>query len=239
MKTDPVTIPPFLRLAWRHMLLWLPGLAIVAGGVALIVLMFVIVRGAPVEPLIPPAMQRTIDSLRATHATDSLHIDSLVRAATEAQALASRATERARALEAASARSGARADTLAAEARRNDPTAIGAVGVVNAASDTIARLWRAAYDARTAERDTLASALHVSQQAYAEEHAAAEHLRAGLADSEARAAALDALNSGLITQLASAERRCRFLIFPCPSRTSVAIAGATLGAVGATALRSR
>jgi hypothetical protein len=221
-----------LRLLVRNVaLLWLVI-------VALLALLWVVHRRQP-APLIPPAVQKSLDSLRATKAHDDSTIHALRAWGDAAITKGDSAASRARVYEAAAARIGSRADAYANEARRTDPAAIPGAPPGTSHADSTALLWKMAYEERTYERDTLALALKASQAAADANRVAADRFRQGLDESENRRTALEHLNVGLADALTKASRGCRVLWMPCPSRTAAAITGAVIGAVSVTAIASK
>lgn len=200
--------------------------------VALLALLWVVHRRAP-GPLVPPAVQKTLDSLRATRDHDASAIAILRAWADSARTASDSAQGRARVYEGAASRIGSRADTYAAEARKSDPTQPGGSSEPHtvAHADSTARLWKAAYEERTYERDTLLLALKAQQRATLDAQIAADKFRLGLDASEARRRALESLNDGLADALSKANRGCRVLWMKCPSREAAAIGGVIVGGI--------
>jgi hypothetical protein len=127
-----------------------------------------------------------------------------------------------------------RIHALDTAARRLQTLADSLAGVAQAAHDSGS--WRAAYDARTEEADTLRRAIAQRDTAFDFEH------RARL-DADQRADILThrlTVSEDLNTRLADDVRRaaeCRWLWFKCPSRMRVAVVAGAVGAtVGAVAL---
>lgn len=206
--------------------------------VALLALLWVVHRRPP-APLIPPAVQKTLDSLRATKAHDDSTIEVLRAWGDSARDLSGRAAERARTYEGAASRIGSRADTLAAEARKSDPTQPSGAPVSVAHADSTAKLWEAAYRERTYERDTLLLALKQQKQATLDAQVAADKFRLGLDESEHRRDALEGLNAGLADALTKANRGCRVLWMKCPSREAAAITGVIVGGIATAILNAK
>lgn len=221
-----------LKLLVRNVaLLWLLIIALLA-------LLWVVHRHAP-APVIPPAVQKTLDSLRATKAEDDSTIEVLRAWGDSARDLSDSAASRARVYEGAAGRIGSRADTLAAEARKSDPTKPGGSTPTIEHADSVAKLWEMAYKERTYERDTLLLALKAQKQATLDAQVAAEKFRLGLDDSENRRHALEHLNDGLADALAKADRGCRVLWMKCPSRQAAAIGGVIVGGITTAILASK
>ena len=198
--------------------------------VALLALLWVVHRRTP-PPLIPPAVQKTLDSLRATKDADDSTITALRAWGDSARARGDSAASRARVYEAAAARIGGKADTYATEARKSDPPQSPGTEHSVAHADSVARLWKMAYEERTYERDTLLKALKEQKDATLGADVAADKFRVALGYSEDRRLAVEALNTGLADALAKAERGCRVLWMKCPSREAAAITGVIVGGI--------
>lgn len=147
-------------------------------------------------------------------------------------------------LRADSVRTHAALDSLRAGSRAAAETATGTVegsAVPRATADSMARLaaaartaadsaarWQAAYEARTAERDSLARALAFRQQALDLAWMEADTARA-------YATRLEDFNARLVRDLEASEPRCTLpLTFGrvgCPSRTETGIGAAIVAAV--------
>lgn len=198
--------------------------------VALLALLWVVHRRTP-APLIPPSVQKTLDSLRATKAHDDSTIHALKAWGDSAVTAGDSAASRARAYETAAGRIGSRADTYANEARKLDPTQSPGSLPREAYADSTAKLWEMAYRERTYERDTLVLALKSSQQAADSNRVAADRFRQALDESERRRQALEHVNDGLADALTKAQRGCRVLWMSCPSRKAAAITGVIVGGI--------
>lgn len=180
--------------------------------------------------IVPPVLHIINDSLRRTKQADQFLIDSLRTAGLVQSAQGARAASRARASEARAASIGARADAAASRARSGDSTA----------SDSLATAWHLAYDLRTAERDTLLTALASKDSAYRAASVSANDFRLAVVASDTRRVAVEGLNDGLIKALEKAERGCRILwSVPCPSRTVSAVLGATAVSVAVVVVQTR
>lgn len=212
-----------LKLVRNVALLWL----LIA---CLLALLWVVHRRTP-PPLIPPAVQKTLDSLRATKEADDSTIAALRAWADSALTRGDSARSRARVYEGAAARIGAKADTYANEARKSDPAQSPGTEHSVAHADSVARLWKMAYEERTYERDTLLKALKEQKDATLGAEVAADKYRTALGYSETRRAALETLNTGLAEALTKAERGCRVLWMKCPSREAAAITGVIVGGI--------
>lgn len=189
--------------------------AAVGAAVALLVVSF---WPRPANPAIPPAVQRSLDSLTTTAERDRSVRDSLTRAVAVREAIAASATERARGREAAARLARALADPLAGEAARIDSSA----GVVVEA-------WRRAYDARTLEADSLRVALREQEAAADLFRQAALDLRAELGRTAERLAHSERVNRDLAAAVERAGR-CRVLLgIPCPSRGQAFVGGLLVG----------
>jgi hypothetical protein len=161
--------------------------------------------GATVK--VPPALTTRVDSMRITAPSYAASQESLTVAASAAVATAARHAARATVHRANADRSAQRADTLA--------------------RDT---LWRAAYEARTAEVVQLRDAF-VAESLRADREVEARVLAERRADAaELRVAALTNLNNDVYRTLQRATE-CRVIgPIPCPSRTVVAVGGVIVGA---------
>lgn len=176
-------------------------------------------------PLIPPDVQRELDSLRETRQRAEQTIDSLRTSAAEATARATTATGRAYRAEAVAHQHRGTADSLARDAaasgRRDQPMAQQVL------------LWRTAYDARSAEAESLRASGAQKDTALEELRTAVDRLQQALAASEARRQRSEALNDQLAEALQRAQRGCRIVgPIPCPSRTVTGVVAFAAG-VGA------
>jgi cytoskeletal protein RodZ len=204
----------------------LPFLWILAGALAVLALFGFC--HTPAQSAIPPKVQHELDSLRSTKARDAHVIDSLkgVNGLN-----VSRATEHT--VKSTSARQGAdraqaRADELALTARQAQT------------ADARAAEWKAAYDARTEESDSLRHALAYSDSASAEREAARQALQSALALSELRRNKAEQLNEDLAKTIQQQARGCRILaLIRCPTRKETLVGGTIIGAAIKTYLDSR
>lgn len=175
----------------------------------------------PARPLVDTATAALLDSLQRTHETDSLRImleqhrsEALSRAADSAVARAWRANVRADSI-------GSQASATAAEARSVDSTA---------KPDSAARLWRMAYDERTAEADSLRGVIGLLRQADTSRVIARGIDTTAVTQCLARLARTDQANQGLRDAIARANRRGKlFGILPEPTRTESAVIGTVAG----------
>ena len=201
-----------------HGLLWI-------GVATLWVLWFL--RSRP-QPIIDAATRAEVSSLRATRAIDSARIDSLRRSAAASASAAALAVARARAVERAATAEGHRADSLAIEARRRD----------SARTSPVDSSWRLAYEARTAERDSLLVSIAERDSADVKSHFTFTQLTVALDSSESRRARLEVVNTAMLKAVEKAERGCRILaIVPCPSRAQALVAGAAGGIIATVLIR--
>lgn len=156
-------------------------------------------------PKIPPALQRQLDSLAATatafeHEKDSL--SKIVRVDTVHTIIVNKQAE---ATKAQAVSLGAKADSLATEARK--------------AQDD-ADLWEQAYKYRTEERDSLQSAYTQKSNALDSEIEARRKLTVLYVADTLRRNSFEQANAGLQTAISKLEQPCRLLgPIKCPSRT--------------------
>lgn len=160
------------------------------------------------QPKIDPKLQRSLDSSEATRPDFLRRRDSLARIAVLDTLISVRQSER--------------SDSLARVARR-----------ARARADSLARLgteWRAAYEARTEEADSLALALVQKDSAWRSERSSRINFQRLAAEEEARRRSLETLNGGLRRTIASLERPCRLVgPIPCPNRLTSAVLSALAG----------
>lgn len=167
--------------------------------------------------------------LASTRASDQRLIDSLRGTAALASRNGAIASGKANQLLEAADRQKMRIETLVLRAKARPLTPV----------DTVAQLWKDAYDARTVEADTLRQALASKDSAYREATRSANLFRLAVDTSDGRRRSLEAVNADLAAAVKKSERGCRFLFIPCPTRTQTAVAGIVVGAATMLALESR
>lgn len=188
----------------------------------LVVLLTVIIAAAitlrPEPQPLPPRLAGAVVTHQVRSAVDSVRVAQLEQQAAADSARA--ANWRLAAIEAtrAAERVDRRADSLAQEAARAATARDSAAG------------WQRAYEARTAERDTLAVALHATADALDAATARGDTLARALVVRTAQQQRADSLVRALVAQ--ATRPSCRVLgLVRCPTRMKSAVAGAVVGAV--------
>ena len=189
---------------------------IVAALIGLVV--WVIAKPKPIA--LPPAVVVAVDSERVGRA----RADSTVRALRDSAAR----------LEAAKVAAVRRSDSLQrhADALSRHADALAARASILSDPSAKADAWRLAYEARTAERDTLLSALAADRVALAAAEVKADRLEAALSVSEvARSRADSVLDAVVKSASVSCSVPGTFGKVGCPSRKAAFIAGAVAAVV--------
>jgi hypothetical protein len=212
--------PRLSRPAWSAP--WTMWLAVALSCVAVVALVQR-VRHRHVDDVLPPPVARAIDAERAARPA----VDSQVTAAW-AEAEAARA--RSDVAEASSKRLERVART---ESRRADSLARVALVATSAVDSALA--WRAAYDARTAERDTIRRSRDSLGTALAESRRASVAFRGGLTVADSGRHRADSVLDATAAAARHADCRVPFTLglVRCMSRTHALEAGVALG-IGAT-----
>lgn len=216
------------RADWHRLRLDLVAIAAVPPVVVAIVLLLT-TCGQPTsrDPVQPdPALTRVLDSLRRSEAAVRAELDALNARASTAERLA---TEH-------------RLDALQSRQRADSLERLAAQLAAAAARDstpTAAAQWRAAYEARTAEADTLRHLLLTQEREIVQLRTSLVAWRDAAQVAEARMATLDRVTADLANErdrlareIARRQRadRCLLGLIPCPTRTAAFTAGAVAGA---------
>lgn len=198
----------------------LAGAAVLLAGLALLSLRC---GGDDEGGKIPPALERTADSLEAGRPAFEERRDSVVRVLVRDTLESRRLARAAQAARDSAEGSRQRADSIASLA---------------ASQRDSAALWRQAYEARSEEAGQLRRSLDSAQAAHSAELLARARLEQLWGEAERRrATAEEVVIPGLRQAIARLEKPCRLLgPIPCPSRRASALAGAAaaLAAVAAT-----
>lgn len=169
-------------------------------------------------PLIPPATQHTLDSLRATAETAARSRDSALTVIKHDTLIAVRVERRVDTLRVRDTVLQRRVDSLA---------------VIAAAHPDSAPLWRSAYDAARVQIDTLHAALAAADTAIVHERAARITAQDLYANTARRLTVTEQANAQLEAALKRAVPACKVLgLIPCPNRTVAFVAGGILGVAG-------
>ncbi len=168
----------------------------------------------PPEANIPPALQKTLDSIAAVAPVVAAHRDSVikivVRDTTKARIQAARADSVLRVADAARGI----ADSLAALARQRADSAA---------------LWHQAYDAERLAGDVVRRALASKDSAYRVEATNTIRLLGQMHLDSIWANGLASANSSLVSRIRQLEAPCRVVgPIPCPTRTQTMVATAIL-----------
>ncbi len=189
------------------------------------------------KPNIPPATQRSNDSLSITKPTfDSSQVAGRQQIARDTSRGVTQRANFVRAATSATA-SKATADSLAAVARRADSIA-GAARL----ADSLANAWRAVAEARAREAEQWHLAATSSDSAYQVERSARiAAVQLWVADT-LRRHAVEKVNAELVTAIGNLQQPCKvagtFGLIPCPSRTVSAIGGAVITIATVAAVRT-
>jgi hypothetical protein len=193
---------------------------------ALVIALVATCAHRPSAPAIPPQLSQTIDSLGRSHFADSTRRDSLRASAHDLQHIAAATGTRSVQTSEHAAVNGHIADSLAQLASR-----------ALSAEDS-ARFYSGAYQRRTAERDTLLTALQLERTARGQDQQAADAFRLASNAAEARLRVSEGVVIGLRAAIAEASKPCRIARFvPCPTRGQAFAGGMIVGAVAAVSLR--
>lgn len=203
-----------------------PFLWVVCGAMTFLAIGLMFRRSQPTV-LIPPEVRQEIDSLKASGARDRATLDSLKTFGVAAQERGQVGAGHAEVIVTRSRVDAHRADSLAVEARKLAMSADSAARTAD--------LYRQAYESRTLEAEELQRAVDTLIAAHKSDSTAIALFKGGLLISQQRVAGLEHLNAELQDVVKKAEKGCRVLWMPCPSRTTVFIVGGTIGAIGGAA----
>jgi hypothetical protein len=201
----------------------------IIGALAVLLALSLLRRSA--KPLVDPATAALIDSLQQTHQADSVRIDLATARAAALSRAADSAIARARAIEARGGVVGSRASVVASAARSVDSSAKPGTAV---RPDSSARLWKEAYELRSAEVDSLHRAIALREQGDTNRVIARGIDTAVVSDLRARLARTEAANRGLEDAIKRANARGHLFgisWLPYPTRTEAAIGGTVAGII--------
>lgn len=204
-----------------------PKAAITGSGIVIIILVLAYLLkncGGGGKAKIDAKTQRSIDSLAATRPAFQRTKDSIITVVVHD-------TVHAAVVYRTSIATGARA-----EASGRIADSLGSLARLHADS---ARLWRAAYESRTREVDTLKLAVVQLDSAYRYEHEARIALGTLYGADTIRRIAEERVNAGLIRDISRLQQPCKVVGFiPCPTRTVTMVVTA-VAIVGTEALVRR
>lgn len=189
-------------------------------GVALVVVSVLLWRAPRVDPL-PAPLALAVDRHRWEREALNAQVTAAWREARAAQARRDTAITEATRLRSSADRAGRRADALAARA-----------AIATTATDS-AEHYRAAYEARTAERDTLLVVIDSLRSGVTLAEAEAGVLGTALVATEAHGQRADSLIEAVVAVTTKADCTVpgTFGRVRCPTRTQALVAGAVLAAV--------
>jgi hypothetical protein len=172
----------------------------------------------PAPTPLPAALDQQVTQHEVATAVDTAEVHRLKDVAARSQAAQRADSVRAATLERSVAVERHRADSLAAEAVR-----------ATTAHDSAAR-FEAAYDARSAEADTLRAEIVVKDATISHATARGDSLLAALTITERRATRADSVIAAAVKVVHASDPPCTFAhFFHCPSRTETAVY--TVGAI--------
>jgi hypothetical protein len=205
-------LKPGLLSSWRPIVIG----ALVLGATALAAFAFCD-RSDPTP--IPAALEKKLDAHAIASAVDTAAVHRLEREAAAARDRQRADSVRAARFEVIAITQRRRADSLALAASRAPTPSDSAAG------------YRAAYEARTHERDTLLVVVEAQRSEIANATARGDSLERAKERESSRANRADSVIAAAVAVVRASDPPCRFLkFFGCPSRTKVAIGGVVLGA---------
>ena len=200
--------------------------AIAALGLAVVV--SAIMCHGPAPTPVPSGLATRLENHAIATAVDTSEIHRLRVQAARADSDRARASRVAIALDKTAQIEHARADSLAA-------IAAAATSAIDSATG-----WHAAYEARSAEVDTLKRELAYKDTALVDARLQIAAVDSAFQRSQRRAARADSVIAAAVAVVKASDPPCRFAhFFSCPSRTEAAVGSAVLGAIGVGVLESR